>query len=81
MRLRYSGPMSRPYRDMAELWTQDVDERARFILEPGSVHLLGISYPGAADPVPVTMTPGYEYRLRQIHHDETDVWVMERRSV
>lgn len=73
--------MARPYRDMAELWTEEVDERARFILEAGSAHIRGIAYPGASDPVPLTLTPGYEYRLRQISHDGEEIWVMERRAV
>lgn len=73
--------MPRSYRDQAELRTEPVDSTVHPLVTPGSVILLGIGFPAVEEPVPIMLTPGYEYRLRQIQNDGEPVWALERRAV
>lgn len=41
----------------------------------------GIGFPAVAEPVPIMLVPGYEYRIRMVHTEGEDVWTLARRSV
>lgn len=68
--------MARPYRDRVELFVTPVDLAEFSLAEAGSVVVDGLRLPGADSPVPLTLIPGYEYR---IHEVSDGLWALERR--
>ena len=71
--------MGRPYRDVMRLVTEPADVEQFPALAPGDVRLLGLDVPYADAPLPVILTPGFEYRLRQVVAHGVAFWVIERR--
>jgi hypothetical protein len=81
--------MARPYRDLAECRVTPIDRGVHPLVAEGTVILDGVGHPAVPDPVPIMLSPGSEYRIRQVelptdvHDDEVEprlVWVMERRN-
>ena len=79
---------SRAYRDRAELRTTPVDPNVHPLVTRGSVILDGIGFPAVDDPVPIMLTPGFEYRIREFRPnaaspdpDHEGAWLIERRRV
>lgn len=74
--------MARPYRDAAELITEPVSEGALRFVPKDAVRVLGIVYPGATEPLPIVLMPGFEYRMRRFEDPERiPGWTLERRRV
>lgn len=69
--------MANPYRDVARLATEPAAVEEFPTLAPGDERLLGLAVPYVTEPVPITLSPGYEYRIR--HIVEGGYWVVERR--
>lgn len=81
--------MARSYRDRAELRTHLVDKSVHPLVSDGTVILDGIGFPAVDEPVPIMLTPGYEYRVREFQPETPDTddadpdgrWLIERRKV
>ena len=73
--------MGNPYRDVTRLATEPAAVEEYPSLAPGDERLLGVAVPYVSEPIPVTLTPGYEYRLRQVPSAGDGYWVIERRHV
>lgn len=79
--------MARSYRDRAELRTTPVDRGVHPLVTEGSVILEGIGFPAVEEAVPIMLTPGYEYRIREFVPAAGDeertpgAWLIERRKV
>lgn len=71
--------MGHPYRDVVRLATEPAAVEEFPALAPGDERLLGVAVPYVVEPTPITLTPGYEYRIRQVV--EGGYWVIERRHV
>lgn len=71
--------MANPYRDVARLLTEPAAIEEFPTLAPGDERLLGLAVPYVAEPVPITLSPGYEYRIRQVV--EGGYWIVERRHI
>lgn len=72
--------MARPYRDAIELLTETLDRSEHPLTVPGTVILRGSAHPAVNGAVPVMLSPGHEYRIRQVETDGESYWIMERRS-
>jgi len=72
--------MPRPYRDAVELLVTELDRSEHPLVVEGTVILRGTAHPAVDGPVPVMLSPGHEYRVRQVTTDGETYWVMERRS-
>jgi hypothetical protein len=79
--------MARPYRDGVELVTRPAVLMPPWIIE-GAVTVLGVANPGTVDtPLPITLDPRFEYRIRPFvsEHPDDDPgerrWFLERRAV
>ena len=66
-----------------------IDRGVHPLVAEGTVILDGLGHPAVPTPVPIMLSPGSEYRIREVEvpldeaDDETTprtVWVMERRS-
>lgn len=69
--------MARPYREARRLATAPTEEA-------GTVVVLGVRLPGVPEPVPVIVSAGHEYRIREAGPGEAaeeGSWLLERRSV
>jgi hypothetical protein len=73
--------MGNAYRDIARLATEPAAVEEFPTLVEGDQRLLGLAVAYVAEPVPITLTPGYEYRLRHVSGEDGGYWVMERRHV
>jgi len=71
--------MGNPYRDITRLATEPAAVGEFPALVEGDQRLLGLAVAYVGEPVPITLTPGYEYRLRHISADGGGYWIMERR--
>lgn len=61
--------MPRPYRDAVELLTVEIDPGEHPLTVPGTVTVTGTAHPAVNGPVPILLSPGHEYRIRQITSD------------
>lgn len=73
--------MGNPYRDIARLATAPADVEQFPALTPGDVRLDGLAVPYATEPLPIILTPGFEYRIREVGANGTAYWVLERRHI
>jgi hypothetical protein len=73
--------MPRPYGDPIEIVTSPIPAQSPFIPADAKI-AVGAVAPAAADPIPIVLLPGFEYRIREWRHPDThDVhWVLERRK-
>lgn len=75
--------MARSYRDGVELRVELIDREAHPLVRPGTVIVLGTGHPAVDGPVPMMLSPGHEYRIRELidHGDGSEsLWIMEIRS-
>ena len=73
--------MPRPYTDPVEIVTAPTAAHSPFI--PADAKLVvGAIAPASADPSPIVLLPGFEYRMREWRHPDTDQghWLLERRK-
>ena len=72
--------MARPYGDPVEILTGPVPSQSPFISGDTKV-VLGVVAPASAEPIPIVLAPGFEYRMREWRHPETHEihWRLERR--
>ena len=73
--------MARPYGDPVEVLTGPVPSQSPFISGDTKV-VLGAVAPASAEPIPIVLAPGFEYRMREWRNPDThDVhWLIERRK-
>ena len=73
--------MARPYTDPVEILTRPVPAQSPFIPAHAKV-VLGAVAPASVDPIPLVLTPGSEYRMREWRHPSTHQihWLLERRK-
>jgi hypothetical protein len=73
--------MARPYIDPVEILTGPIPAQSPFIPADAKV-VVGAVAPASADPIPIVLTPGSEYRMREWRHPSTHQihWLLERRK-
>ena len=73
--------MPRPYADPVEVLTAPVSAQSPFIPRDAKI-VVGAVAPASPDPIPIVLLPGFEYRLSEWRHPETDDmhWRLERRK-
>ena len=64
-----------------EIVTEPIPAQSPFISTDTKI-VVGVVAPASADPIPIVLLPGFEYRLREWRNPEThDVhWLLERRK-
>ena len=71
--------MGNPYRDVARLATEPAAVGEFPTLVEGDQRLLGLEVAYAPGPLPITLRPGHEYRIRQVRGEDVDHWIIESR--
>ena len=73
--------MPRPYTDPVEVATESLDPQSPFIPAESKM-VVGAVAPASPDPIPIVLTPGFEYRLREWRNPSTHAihWLLERRK-
>ncbi len=73
--------MARPYGDPVEILTGPVPSQSPFISGDTRV-VLGAVAPASAEPIPIVLAPGFEYRMREWRNPDTHQihWLLERRK-
>ena len=76
-----SGRMARPYGDPVEIITGPVPSQSPFISGDTKV-VLGVVAPASAEPIPIVLATGFEYRIREWRNPSTHQihWLLERRK-
>ena len=67
--------------DAVEIITEPLDAQSPFI-PAESKTVVGAAAPASPDPIPIVLTPGFEYRMREWRNPETHQihWLLERRK-
>ena len=75
------GVMPRPYADPVEIVTAPIPAQSPFIPADAKI-VVGAVAPASPDPIPIVLLPGFEYRMQEWRHPETQVihWRLERRK-
>jgi len=72
--------MPRPYGDPVEIVTAPIPAQSPFIPTDAKI-VVGAVAPASAEPIPIVLLPGFEYRMREWRHPHTGEghWRLERR--
>ena len=73
--------MARPYGEPLEVLTGPVPAQSPFIPMDAKI-VVGAVAPASPDPIPIVLLPGFEYRMSEWRHPETNEihWRLERRK-
>jgi hypothetical protein len=73
--------MPRPYSDPVEIVTSPIPAQSPFIPAEAKI-VVGVVAPASADPIPIVLLPGFEYRMREWRNPDTHEvhWRLERRK-
>ena len=73
--------MPRPYREPVEIVTAPTLAQSPFISADAKIAVDAV-VPASADPIPIVLLPGFEYRKREWRHPETNEihWRLESRK-
>jgi hypothetical protein len=72
--------MPRPYKDPVEILTESIPAHSPFVPADAKI-VVGVAAPASSEPVQIVLFPGFEYRVREWRHPDTNQihWRLDRR--